>query len=132
VLVSVGFAFLVVGARLSDGGQRVSPFWLVTAICFHTWGELCLSPVGLSMVTKLAPSKLASLLMGFWWFSFFLSDFTAGMLSSIVEKVEKGEVFHLLGGQADFFLIFVVTPLVGALALKVITPRLNALMHGRA
>jgi POT family proton-dependent oligopeptide transporter len=132
VLVSIGFVFMVLGARFSDGGAKVSPLWLVAAYAFHTWGELCLSPVGLSMVTKLAPVKLASFMMGFWWFSFFLSDLTAGFLASIVEKVEKGHFFRLLGGQADFFLIFVVTPLVGALLLAALTPTLKKLMHGRA
>ena len=132
VLVSIGFMFLTVAARLSDGGQKVSPLWLVIAISFHTWGELCLSPVGLSMVTRLAPARLASFLMGFWWFSFFVSDFTAGLLASTVESVEKGHVFRLLGGQADFFLIFVVVPLVGAGLLLALTPTLKRLMHGRA
>jgi POT family proton-dependent oligopeptide transporter len=91
-----------------------------------------MSPVGLSMVTKLAPRKLASFLMGFWWFSFFLSDLTAGLIASTVERVEKGELFHLFGGQADFFFIFVVVPLVGAALLLALTPLLKKLMHGRA
>jgi POT family proton-dependent oligopeptide transporter len=132
VLVSIGFVFMAVAARRSEGGHLVSPLWLVAAYAFHTWGELCLSPVGLSMVTKLAPPKLASLLMGFWWFSFFLSDLAAGLVASTVEKVEKGELFHLFGGQADFFFIFVVVPLVGAALLLALTPLLKRLMHGRA
>jgi POT family proton-dependent oligopeptide transporter len=132
LLVSIGFVFLVIGARLSEGGRLVSPLWLIAAYAFHTWGELCLSPVGLSMVTKLAPAKLASFMMGFWWFSFFCSDFLAGQLASTVEKVEKGHYFHLFGGQADFFFIFVVTPLIGAALLLALTPLLKKLMHGRA
>ena len=132
VLVSIGFVFLVVAAKHSEGGVRVSPLYLVAAYAFHTWGELCLSPVGLSMVTKLAPARLASFMMGFWWFSFFCSDFLAGRLASTVEKVEKGHFFHLFGGQADFFFIFVVVPLVGAALLLALTPLLKRLMHGRA
>jgi len=132
VLVSIGFVFLVLGAQRAVGGHLVSPLWLVAAYAFHTWGELCLSPVGLSMVTKLAPPKMASFLMGFWWFSFFCSDLVAGLVASKVEKVERGEVFHLFGGQADFFFIFVVVPLVGAVLLLVLTPLLKKLMHGRA
>jgi POT family proton-dependent oligopeptide transporter len=132
VLVSAGFVFLVVGAMRSEGGVRVSPLYLIVAITLHTWGELCLSPVGLSMVTKLAPARLASFLMGAWWFSFFLSDSLAGFLASLVEKVEKGHLFRVLGGQADFFLIFVIVPLVGAALLLALTPLLKRLMHGRA
>jgi POT family proton-dependent oligopeptide transporter len=132
VLVSIGFVFLVFAARASEGGRLVSPMWLTIAYAFHTWGELCLSPVGLSMVTKLAPPRVASFMMGFWWFSFFLSDLAAGLIASTVERVEKGEFFHLLGGQADFFLIFVIVPLVGAALLLALTPLLKKLMHGRA
>ena len=117
VLVSLGFAIMVVGARGAVGGVKVSPLWLVGAYVFHTWGELCLSPVGLSMVTKLAPAKFGSMMMGLWFFSFFLSDLLAGLVAGQVEKIEKGQLFHLLGGQADFFLIFVIVPLIGAALL---------------
>jgi POT family proton-dependent oligopeptide transporter len=132
LLVACGFVVLVVAARLSEGGVRVSPLWLTGAIVLHTWGELCLSPVGLSMVTKLAPARFASLLMGFWWFSFFISDLTAGLLAALVETIEKGHLFRVLGGQADFFLIFVVTPFAAALGLLALSGRVTRLMHGRA
>jgi len=117
VLVAAGFAIMVGGALGSEGGMRVSPLWLVAAYVLHTWGELCLSPVGLSMVTKLAPPRLGSMMMGLWFFSFFLSDLAGGLVAGQVEKIEKGQLFHLLGGQADFFLIFVIVPLVGAALL---------------
>lgn len=132
VFVGAGFAFLVVAARLSEGGDRVSPLWLTAAYAFHTWGELCLSPVGLSMVTKLAPSKLASTMMGLWWTSFFLSDLAAGLIASLTEAIEKGHYFTVFGGQADFFLIFTIMPILGAVLLLTLTPLLKKLMHGRA
>jgi proton-dependent oligopeptide transporter, POT family len=122
---------MTIAARFSDGGTKVSPLWLVGAYVLHTWGELCLSPVGLSMVTKLAPAKFASLMMGLWFCSFFASDLLAGRLAGIVEKVERGEVFHLLGGQADFFLIFVVVPLVGAALLWSMSGTVRRLMESR-
>jgi len=117
VLVAAGFAIMVGGALDSAGGMRVSPLWLVAAYVLHTWGELCLSPVGLSMVTKLAPPRLGSMMMGLWFFSFFVSDLAGGLVAGQVEKIEKGQLFHLLGGQADFFLIFVIVPLVAAALL---------------
>ncbi len=132
VLVSLGFAVMVAGARLSDAGVRVSPLWLVAALAFHTWGELCLSPVGLSMVTKLAPARFASLMMGLWFVSFFLSDLLAGRLAGMVERIEQGHLFTLLGGQADFFLIFVIAPLVGAALLLTLSRTVLRLMHGRS
>jgi POT family proton-dependent oligopeptide transporter len=131
-LLGSGFIVLVVGARVSDGGVRVSPMWLIVTYVLHTCGELCLSPVGLSMVTKLAPARFASLAMGAWFFSMFISDLLAGLLAGTVEKIEKGQVFHLLGGQADFFLMFVVSTFVAGAALLVISPLVKRLMAGRA
>jgi len=131
VLVALGFGFMVAGALQADGGVRVSPLWLVAAYVLHTWGELCLSPVGLSMVTKLAPPRLGSMMMGLWFFSFFLSDLAAGLVAGQTEKIEKGQLFHLLGGQADFFLIFVLVPLAGALLLGLLSGTIRRLMEGR-
>jgi len=127
-----GFIVLVIGARFSDGGVRVSPLWLIVTYVLHTCGELCLSPVGLSMVTKLAPRRFASLAMGAWFFSMFISDLAAGFVAGAVEKVERGEVFHLLGGQADFFLMFVVSTFVAGTALLALSPVVKRLMAGRA
>jgi POT family proton-dependent oligopeptide transporter len=132
VLVSLGFVVMVGAARASDGGMKVGPLWLVAAYVLHTWGELCLSPVGLSMVTKLAPAKFGSMMMGLWFFSFFVSDWLAGHIAGQTEKIEKGHLFTLLGGQADFFLIFVIVPLVGAAALLLLSRRIQRLMEGRA
>ena len=132
ILVASGFAVMVGGALDSEHGALVSPLWLTAAYVLHTWGELCLSPVGLSMVTRLAPPKLGSLMMGLWFFSFFVSDFVAGLVAGHVEKIAKGQVFHLLGGQADFFLIFVVVPLVGAVALALLSKTIVRLMAGAA
>jgi POT family proton-dependent oligopeptide transporter len=131
-LMATGFVVMVLAARRSDAGALVSPLWLVAAYLFHTWGELCLSPVGLSMVTKLAPRKFASLMMGAWFLSFFVSDLVAGMVAGTVEKIEKGELFHLLGGQADFFLIFVIAPVVAGCALLALSGTVRRLIHARA
>jgi len=131
-LLGSGFVVLVLGARLSDGGLRVSPLWLIATYLLHTCGELCLSPVGLSMVTKLAPARLASLMMGAWFFSMFISDLAAGLLAGTIEMVERGELFHVLGGQADFFLMFVVSTFLAGTVLLVLSPWVKSLMAGRA
>ncbi len=132
LLVGLGFVVMVFAARLSDGGARVSPLWLVSAYVLHTCGELCLSPVGLSMVTKLAPARFASLMMGLWFLAFFISDLAAGLLAGTVEKIERGEVFHVLGGQADFFLMFVVLTFGASVGLFALSPVVKRLMRGRA
>ena len=126
VLVALGFAVLATGARRADLGILVSPVWLILAYVLHTWGELCLSPVGLSMVSRLAPIKVGSLMMGLWFFSFSLSDLTGGLVASQIEKIEKGHL--LFGGQTDFFLIFVAAPLVGAGLLWLLSGTVKRLM----
>jgi POT family proton-dependent oligopeptide transporter len=130
-LMAGGFAVMVLGARASDSGALVSPLWLVGAYALHTFGELCLSPIGLSTVTKLAPPQVASLFMGLWFLGTAIAEYLAGHLASLTERVERGEMFHLLGGQADFFLIFVVSSTIAGLALWALVPALKRLTHGR-
>jgi POT family proton-dependent oligopeptide transporter len=131
VLLGGGFVFMVIGARLSDGGGLVSPLWLCAAYTFHTFGELCLSPVGLSLVTKLAPLKYASLLMGVWFLATAVSEKLAGLLASLTDRIARGELFQLLGGQSDFFLVFVITSFATALLLLPFGPWLRRQMQGR-
>ena len=130
-LVGIGFVFMVAGALGSENGALVSPFWLFAAYSFHTFGELCLSPIGLSFVSKLAPAKFVSLLMGVWFFATAISEFLAGQLAALIEKIERGELFHVLGGQADFYLVFVVSSFATGVALAALTPWLRRRMHGR-
>jgi POT family proton-dependent oligopeptide transporter len=131
LLMGLGFVVMVGGARASEGGVLVSPAWLVVTYALHTFGELCLSPIGLSTVTKLAPVKFTSLLMGLWFFSTAIAEFLAGHLASLSDRVERGELFHLLGGQADFFLVFVVTSVASGVLLLALSPWLKRLTHGR-
>ena len=128
VLMGLGFVVMVGGARGSADGALVSPLWLVGAYVLHTYGELCLSPIGLSFVSKLAPARFASLMMGAWFFATGISELIAGQLAAFTDKVARGEAFRLFGGQADFFFIFVVSSFVAALALALFTPRLKKLM----
>ena len=132
VLLAAGFGVMVLAALRADTGVKVSPLWLVLAYLLHTWGEICLYPVGLSMVTKLAPAKFASLMMGMWFGSMAIADFLSGALAAQSGKVSRGEFFTIFGGQADFFLIFAIYPLIGALILWALSPTLKKLMHGRA
>jgi POT family proton-dependent oligopeptide transporter len=128
VLMGLGFVVMVGGSRGAAAGTLVSPWWLIGAYVLHTFGELCLSPIGLSFVSKLAPAKLASLMMGAWFFATGISELIAGQLAAFTDRVARGEAFHLLGGQADFFLIFVVSSFAAALALALFVPKLKRLM----
>lgn len=128
--LGAGFAVLAVGAA-GAGPGRVGPGWLVAAYLLHTLGELCLSPVGLSMVTRLSPVRFASMLMGVWFLSNFAANLMGGYLAGMLERVARGEYFRLLGGQADFFLIFVATSFGAGLILAALSPLLRRLGHGR-
>ena len=130
VLLGIGFLFMVGGARLSDGGALVSPWWLVAAYTFHTFGELCLSPIGLSLVTKLTPARFGAVTMGLWFLSTAIAELIAGQLAAVTDRIARGELFHLFGGQADFYFIFVVLAAATALALVLCGPWLRRSMHG--
>lgn len=104
ILLGVGFIFML-GAIFERGGDvdivpdvqvKASMWWVVAAFFFHTVGELCLSPIGLSMVSKLAPIKLASLFMGVWLASSAIANFMAGYLSSLTERYGCYEMFLFL------------------------------------
>ncbi|MEO8399840.1 MAG: oligopeptide:H+ symporter, partial [Ignavibacteriaceae bacterium] len=130
--LSLGFVFLVFGANRADTGIKVSPMWLVGAYTLHTFGELCLSPIGLSMVTKLAPVKFASLLMGVWFLANAAANWLAGMLSTLYP--EPGKTTSLLGftitGLGDFFTIFIVMAAAASLILFAMQKWLIKMMHG--
>jgi len=122
VLLAVGFVFMVLGAREASGGKLVSPWWLIAAYSFHTFGELCLSPIGLSFVTKLAPLKMVALLMGTWFLATAIAEFLAGYLAALKDD---------FGGLANFCLLLVILPLIAGGALFALTPWLRRRMHGR-
>lgn len=116
LLMGVGFAILSVGGRIADTGVLVSPWFLVFAYMFHTMGELCLSPVGLSYVTKVAPYRFASLLMGAWFLANSAGATLAGYTGALMDKAAS---------QANFYMIFVGTSVVGGLLLLALVPLLN-------
>lgn len=128
--LGIGFLFMVFGALAGSDGSKVSPLWIFGAFLLHTCGELCLSPVGLSMVTKLAPLKIASLLMGVWFVANFLANFIAARLSGAVDQIaERG--FIGIPGYAGFFAMFVLFPCVAGFVLVFLSPMLKRMMHGR-
>jgi POT family proton-dependent oligopeptide transporter len=141
LLLGFGFVFMV-AAYYSDGGEflrgadlltRVAPYWLLGAYFLHTIGELCLSPIGLSLVTKLSARKWVSLMMGVWFLAPSVAQLIGGYMFAFTESIERGEAFQpIIGGQADFFLIFVITSCGAGLVMLAISPILKRLMHGRA
>ena len=81
ILLGSGFAIMIGAATVATSGEKVAPYWLTLTYLFHTLGELCLSPVGLSAVSRLAPRKLTGQMMGLWMCSFSLGNIIAGLLA---------------------------------------------------
>ncbi|MFH9423824.1 peptide MFS transporter [Streptomyces sp. NPDC017529] len=80
VAIGASYFFFIVPIMMSAGGDKVSPMWLITVYCMQTMGELCLSPVGLSVTTKLAPVKYASQMMGVWFLANTAGDSVVSLL----------------------------------------------------
>jgi POT family proton-dependent oligopeptide transporter len=133
--LALGYVFMVAAGRIAVDPAVKAPMVLVLATYFwHTVGELCLSPTGLSYVTKAAPARYVSLLMGVWFLSTFLANLGGGLVAAQVEAIERGEIvlpWHL-GGQADFFMLFVVSAGTAALVISMLAPWLRRLAGGIA
>ena len=114
ISVGAGFAVLVVAARLAQGGTQVSPAWLTVVYLLHTVGELCLSPVGLSAMTKLAPARIAGLMMGVWFLATSVGNFIAGRLAGFYESMPLPALFTnvaLFGIVAGLILLALSPPI---------------------
>ena len=131
-LLALGYLLIAFGVSGVEPGAKVSMMWLVGLYFIHTMGELSLSPIGLSMVNKLAPVRFASLLMGVWYLSMATANKLAGALSTLYP--EAGKVKSIFGIQIatmfDFFMVFVVLAAAASIILFLLSRRLQKLMHG--
>ena len=93
LLGGLGFLVMVFAAKINATGALVSFWWLVLTYLFHTLGELCLSPVGLSAMTKLAPARVGGFMMGMWFVSISVGDFLAGKAASVYESLPLPTLF---------------------------------------
>lgn len=125
IALGIGFVFMV-GAVMQRGGDsqdvtvKASLWWIILTYFFHTVGELCLSPIGLSMVTKLAPARYSSMFMGIWFLSSAIANFLSGVFVSIVEK---------LGPYTIFASIAIFITILGLIVI-LISKWLVKMMHG--
>jgi POT family proton-dependent oligopeptide transporter len=120
IVLGLGFVIMYFGQQVADSQGTAGLGWLLGVYLLHTMGELCLSPIGLSLVTKLSPPRIVSLMMGAWFACTALADYLAGVLESILEH------FHLpLWGT------LIATSFGAGLALLALTPLLKKWMHGR-
>ena len=110
----IGFLLLPWGSTFLGGGAKVGMRWLVVTYFFHTVGELCLSPVGLSSMTKLAPDRLVGQMMGTWFMGSALGNLIAGLVAGYIEDMPLPSLFGtvativMVGGA--LFIVF--TPVI--------------------
>jgi POT family proton-dependent oligopeptide transporter len=125
--LGIGFAFLAYGASGIPQGAKtasVSIIWLILAYLFHTLGELCVSPVGLSYVSKLVPPRMIAFMFGVWYLALAIGNKTSGKLGSMIDDITtKYDI-------STFFLIFTFVPIIIGVIAILLNPVLKKLMHG--
>jgi len=139
-LLALGYIVIAIGVNGVDPSTKISMWWLLTLYSLHTMGELCLSPIGLSMVSKLAPLRLSSLLMGTWFLANAAANKFAGTLSALIPPsggdasaapVEFPVFFGItIDNLFTFFTVFIALSGGAAILLFVIHKWLQKRMHG--
>jgi POT family proton-dependent oligopeptide transporter len=128
-LLALGYLWIAFGVHNVASGVKVSMIWLTGMYALHTCGELCLSPIGLSLVNKLAPIKFASLLMAVWFTANAFANKFAGVLSGLYPD---GKTTYFAGyaitNLFDFFILFVAMAGAAALVLFLIARKLKTMM----
>ena len=124
IIMAIGFGLLAFGSYGVQEGIKVSMVWLVLAYLFHTLGELCLSPVGLSYVSKLVPARMIAFMFGMWYLAIAIGNKLAAILGGQIENITSKY------SLSTFFLIFTIVPVVAGLLVMMLNPLLKKLMHG--
>jgi POT family proton-dependent oligopeptide transporter len=124
IVMAAGFGFLAFGSYGIEMGVKVSMVWLILAYLFHTLGELCLSPVGLSYVSKLVPARMIAFMFGMWYLAIAIGNKLAAVLGGQIENITNEY------SLSTFFLIFTIVPASAGLLVLVLNPLLKKLMHG--
>ncbi len=127
IFIGLGFGVLAIGSSgIIEGVDivKVSTFWLVAAYFFHTVGELCISPVSLSYVSKLVPSRMIALMFGIWYIALAIGNKLSGTVGGQIEEIQKQ---HSL---SYFFMMFTFALVAIGLIGVFISPLVKKLMHG--
>ncbi|MBN1591164.1 MAG: peptide MFS transporter [Pirellulales bacterium] len=132
LLVGIAYIAMIFGAIQAARQGLAGPEWLMIMYLIGTWGELCVSPVGLSMVTKLSPVRCQSMMMGLYFGILFFANTGAGYVAAFGDSIAARGVDakSLLPGQGDFFLILTVVPILVGVLVLVLSPKIKRMMHG--
>jgi POT family proton-dependent oligopeptide transporter len=132
LFLALGYLVIAFGVQGLQPGVKVSMMWLVSLYMVHTFGELSLSPIGLSLVVKLSPARFTSLMMGIWFLSNSAANKFAGTLSALYPEPGKpAPIFlgHAINNLHDFFMLFVMMAGTASLILFVLSLKLKKMMH---
>ena len=121
LILGLGFLVMVVAAKIVVAGNQAAPYWLILTYLLHTVGELCLSPVGLSSVTKLAPKRFVGQMMGIWFLATSLGNLLAGLIAGRFNP-------EALNEMPGLFMQIVITVTVGGLLLLAFTKLIKGLI----
>jgi len=127
ILLGVGFGALAFGSMSIPSGAEVatvSIIWLILAYLFHTLGELCLSPVALSYISKLVPGRMIALMFGVWYIAIAIGNKFAGLMGGKIEEITSEY------SLTTFFLIFTIVPIALGTIGILLNPVVKRLMHG--
>jgi POT family proton-dependent oligopeptide transporter len=132
LFLAIGYLIIAYGVKGVQPGVKVSMMWLTSMYAFHTFGELCLSPIGLSLVNKLAPFRFASLLMAVWFLANAAANKFAGALSALYPEAGKATPNFLgyqITGLYEFFMLFVGMAGIASLILFGVSKYLQKIMN---
>ncbi|WP_152287779.1 peptide MFS transporter [Flavicella marina] len=127
ILLGLGFGVLAYGSLAIPSGAQtasVSVIWLILAYLLHTLGELTLSPVGLSYLSKLVPATKIGLMFGLWYCAIGVGNKVAGSMGGMIDKISSEY------SLSTFFLIFTLVPILAGLTLIVLSKKIKSMMHG--
>jgi len=127
ILLGIGFSALAFGSMSIPSGAEVatvSIIWLILAYLFHTLGELCLSPVALSYISKLVPGRMIALMFGVWYIAIAIGNKFAGLMGGRIEEITSEY------SLTTFFLIFTIVPIALGVLGILLNPLVKKLMHG--
>ncbi len=127
LLLGLGMAMVAIGSADIAPGQKsamVSPIWLILVYLFHTMGELCISPVALSYVSKLVPGRMIAMMFGIWYLAIAIGMKTAGLFGEASSSISQTE------GLSYFFWMLTIIAVSLAVLSALLTPMVKKLMHG--
>ncbi len=124
IIMAIGFGLLAFGSYGVEEGVKVSMVWLILAYLFHTMGELCLSPVGLSYVSKLVPARMIAFMFGMWYLVIAIGNKLAAIVGGQIDNITKEYSLY------TFFLVVTIVPAVAGIIVIALNPLMKKMMHG--